>query len=95
MNEIAMVNVSTSQPVVMEPYRLNRRLGGFILIDKLTFETVGAGMIEFALRRSSNIHWQMLAVDKAARAAQKSQRPMCIWFTGLSGSGEIDDRKSA
>ena len=88
LNEIALVNVSTSQPVVMEPYRLNRRLGGFILIDKLTFETVGAGMIEFALRRSSNIHWQTLAVDKPARAVQKSQRPSCIWFTGLSGSGK-------
>jgi bifunctional enzyme CysN/CysC len=88
LNEIAVVNLSTSEPVVFEPYSVNRALGGFILIDKLTFETVAAGMIEFALRRSANIHWQALDIDKAARAAAKHQRPRCIWFTGLSGSGK-------
>ena len=88
MNEIATVNLSTSAPVVYEPYRVSRTLGAFILIDRLTFETVGAGMIDFALRRASNIHWQALELNKAARAAQKHQTPICIWFTGLSGSGK-------
>lgn len=88
LNEIAVVNLSTSQPVVFEPYGVNRTLGGFILIDKLTFETVGAGMIDFALRRASNIHWQALELNKTTRAAQKHQHQQCIWFTGLSGSGK-------
>ena len=88
LNEIAVVNLSTSAPLVFEPYRVNRVLGGFILIDKLTFETVGAGMIDFALRRASNIHWQALELNKATRAAQKHQTPRCVWFTGLSGSGK-------
>lgn len=88
LNEIATVNLSTSQPVVFEPYGVNRTLGGFILIDKLTFETVGAGMIDFALRRASNIHWQALELNKAARSVHMQQAPRCIWFTGLSGSGK-------
>ena len=88
LNEIATVNLSTSAPLVFEPYGVNRILGGFILIDKLSFETVGAGMIDFALRRASNIHWQALELNKTARAAQKHQTPRCIWFTGLSGSGK-------
>ena len=88
LNEIAVVNISTSAPLVFEPYAINQALGGFILIDKLTFETVGAGMIDFALRRASNIHWQALEITKATRAALKQQSPRCIWFTGLSGSGK-------
>ena len=88
LNEIAVVNLSTSQPVVFEPYNQNRILGGLILIDKFTHETVGAGMIDFALRRATNIHWQSLEVNQAARAAIKHQQPSCIWFTGLSGSGK-------
>jgi len=88
LNEIATVNLSTSAPVVFEPYGVNRALGAFILIDKLTFETVGAGMIHFALRRAQNIHWQALAIDRHARAAMKHQTARCIWFTGLSGSGK-------
>ncbi len=88
LNEIATVNLSTSAPLVFEPYGVNRALGSFILIDKLTFETAGAGMIDFALRRASNIHWQALEIDKASRAAQKHQAPRCVWFTGLSGSGK-------
>ena len=88
LNEIGTVNLSTSEPIVFEPYRVNRLLGGFILIDKLSFETVGAGMINFALRRAQNIHWQALEVNKAARSAIKHQKPCCIWFTGLSGSGK-------
>ena len=88
MNEIGVVNLSLVRPVAFEPYAVNRTLGGFILIDKLSFETVAAGMIVFALRRASNIHWQALTVDRAARAAIKHQVPRCIWFTGLSGSGK-------
>jgi bifunctional enzyme CysN/CysC len=88
LNEIAVVNISTSQPVVFEPYASNRTLGGFILIDKLTFETVGAGMIEFALRRAANIHWQALEINQQTRAVMKQQTARCIWFTGLSGAGK-------
>jgi bifunctional enzyme CysN/CysC len=88
LNEIGVVNVSTAEPIVFEPYAVNRTLGAFILIDPLTFETIGAGMITFALRRASNIHWQALEVSRSARASQKQQRPCCIWFTGLSGSGK-------
>jgi bifunctional enzyme CysN/CysC len=88
LNEIGLVNLSTSQPLVFEPYSANRTMGGFILVDKLTFETVGAGMIEFALRRASNIHWQALDLNRATRAASLHQSPRCIWFTGLSGSGK-------
>ena len=82
------MNLSTSQPIVFEPYRTNRTMGGFILIDKLTFDTVGAGMIDFALRRASNIHWQALEIGKSARASLKGQQARCVWFTGLSGSGK-------
>ena len=88
LNAIAVVNLSTSEPVVFEPYALNRSMGGFILIDKLNFQTVGAGMIVFALRRASNIYPQALEINQAARAALLQQTPRCIWFTGLSGSGK-------
>ena len=88
LNEMAVVNVSVSAPLVFEPYGVNRVLGSFILVDKLSFETVGAGMIDFALRRASNIHWQALELNQETRAAQKHQSPRCIWFTGLSGSGK-------
>jgi bifunctional enzyme CysN/CysC len=88
LNEIATVNLATSAPLVFEPYNANRTLGGFILMDKLTLNTVGAGMIEFALRRASNIHWQALEINQHARSQQKHQTPRCVWFTGLSGSGK-------
>jgi bifunctional enzyme CysN/CysC len=88
LNEIGVVNLSTAQPVAFEPYAANRLLGGFVLIDKRTYATVGAGMIDFALRRAANIHWQAVDVDKAARAEAKHQRPRCVWLTGLSGSGK-------
>jgi bifunctional enzyme CysN/CysC len=88
LNEIATVNLATSSPLVFEPYGINRTLGSFILIDKLTLDTVGAGMIDFALRRASNIHWQALEINQHSRAHQKHQTPRCIWFTGLSGSGK-------
>jgi bifunctional enzyme CysN/CysC len=88
LNEIATVNVSFDRFVPYAPYRENKRLGAFIIIDKLTNETVGAGMIHFALRRAINVHWQALEVTKVARAEMKHQQARCLWFTGLSGSGK-------
>jgi bifunctional enzyme CysN/CysC len=88
MNEIGLCNLSVSRPIVFLPYEQCRDLGAFILIDKFTNETVGAGMIRHALRRAANLHWQAVDVDRTARAAQKHQKPFCLWFTGLSGSGK-------
>lgn len=88
LNEIATVNVSFDRAVPFAPYTENKRFGAFIVIDKLTNETVGAGMIRFALRRAVNVHWQALEVTKVARAEMKHQQARCLWFTGLSGSGK-------
>ena len=88
MNEIAVCNVATSQPIAFDPYQENRYTGAFILVDRFTNKTCAAGMIAFALRRASNIHPERLAVDKTARAALKHQNPVVIWFTGLSGAGK-------
>jgi bifunctional enzyme CysN/CysC len=88
MNDIGVVNISTDRLLPFENYDKNRRLGSFILIDRHTNQTVGAGMIDFSLRRAANIHWQAFKVDKSVRAHQKLQTPACIWFTGLSGSGK-------
>jgi bifunctional enzyme CysN/CysC len=88
LNEIATVNVSFDRLVPFAPYTENKKLGAFIVIDKLTNETVGAGLIRFALRRAVNVHWQALEVTKAARAEMKQQQARCLWFTGLSGSGK-------
>ncbi len=88
LNEVGVVNISTQVPIAFDAYKSNRSTGSFILIDRLTNATVGAGMIDFALRRASNVHWQALDVDKASRAAQKDQKPAVVWFTGLSGSGK-------
>jgi bifunctional enzyme CysN/CysC len=88
LNEIGVVNVSTSDPIAFDPYAENRETGGFILIDRFSNRTVAAGMIRFALRRASNIHWQALEIDRAARARLKHQQPTVLWFTGLSGSGK-------
>ncbi len=87
-NGIALVNISTDRPIPYARYADSRRLGAFILIDRISNQTVGAGMIEFALRRAANIHWQALAVNQEARAALKLQRPRCLWLTGLSGAGK-------
>jgi len=88
MNEIGVVNISLDRPTPYENYDHCRRLGAFILVDRLTNQTVGAGMIDFALRRAANIHWQLVDIDRQARARQKLQAPVCLWFTGLSGSGK-------
>jgi bifunctional enzyme CysN/CysC len=88
LNEIGVVNLSTDAPIAFDPYTENKDLGGFILVDRISNRTVGAGLIHFALRRSQNIHWQALDVDKQARAEQKGQAGRVIWFTGLSGAGK-------
>jgi bifunctional enzyme CysN/CysC len=88
LNEIAAVNVAFDQPVAFAPYAACPGLGAFILVDRLTEETVGAGMIGFALRRAGNIHWQPSRVEAAERAAAMGQRPCCVWLTGLSGAGK-------
>jgi bifunctional enzyme CysN/CysC len=88
LNDIGVCALELSRPVVFEPYTQNRDLGGFILIDRISNATVGAGLLHFALRRSDNVHWQAFDVDKQARADMKGQRPCVIWFTGLSGAGK-------
>ena len=88
LNQIGVVELEIDRPIAFDPYRENRDTGGFILIDRLTNHTVGAGMLRFALRRAHNIHIQHLDVDKIARASLKGQRPCVIWLTGLSGAGK-------
>ena len=88
LNAIGVANLSTDRPLVFEPYSQSRDLGGFIIIDKLTNATVGAGLIHFALRRSTNIHWQKLDVSREVHASLKNQRAAVLWFTGLSGAGK-------
>ena len=88
LNDIAYCNLATSSPVVFDPYRDNRKTGSFIIIDRFTNRTLGAGMIAFGLRRGTNIHWQHLLVSKSERAALNRQKPAIVWFTGLSGAGK-------
>ena len=88
LNEIGVCNISLDKRIAYDSYGDNQTLGGFIVIDRLTNNTVGMGLIDFALRRSENIHWQKMDVSKESRAEQKSQTPKIIWFTGLSGSGK-------
>jgi bifunctional enzyme CysN/CysC len=88
LNEVGYCNFALSQPLAFDPYRDNRDMGGFILIDRFTNATVGAGMIDFGLRRATNVHWQALDVSKAVRSGMKGQKPAMLWFTGLSGSGK-------
>ncbi len=88
LNDIGFCNFSTAGPVAFDAYSENRDTGSFILIDRLTNETAGAGMIAFGLRRASNIHWQALTVGRAERAALKGQTPAVLWLTGLSGAGK-------
>ncbi len=88
LNEIGVCNISLDQQIAFDPYSDNADTGGFILIDRMTNATIGAGLINFALRRSQNIHWQALDVNKTSRADLKGQRSAILWFTGLSGSGK-------
>ena len=88
LNEIGIATISTTAPIGFDPYNDNRTTGAFVIIDKQTNATLGAGMLDFSLRRAKNVVWQDLDVSKAARAAQKNQKPALLWFTGLSGSGK-------
>ncbi|GAA4108347.1 sulfate adenylyltransferase subunit CysN [Aminobacter aganoensis] len=88
MNEVGVCNISAQSPVAFDSFADNRTTGAFILIDRISNATVGAGMILHPLRRSENIHWQSLDVTSKARADLKNQRPAVLWFTGLSGSGK-------
>lgn len=88
LNQIAVCNISLNKRIAFDSYRQNKTTGGFIIIDKLSNHTVGMGLIDFALRRSDNIHWQNMDITKEQRAQQKNQLPKIIWFTGLSGSGK-------
>jgi bifunctional enzyme CysN/CysC len=88
LNDIGVVGLELSSAIAFAPYAMSRVLGGFILIDRLTNNTVGAGLLHFALRRSENVHWQALDVNKRARAELCHQKPCILWFTGLSGAGK-------
>ena len=88
LNEIGVVTLSLTKPLPYDPYRENRTTGAFIVVDRQTNRTVGAGMIDFALRRAANIVRQDLDVSRTDRAEQKGQKPVVLWFTGLSGSGK-------
>ena len=88
LNEIGVCELELDRPIAFEPYERSRDLGGFILIDRITHDTLAAGTLHFALRRSQNVHWQTLDIDKHARAALNGQRPCVIWMTGYSGAGK-------
>jgi bifunctional enzyme CysN/CysC len=88
LNEIALLEIQTAVPVAFDPYTENRGTGAFILVDRTTNETAAAGMVVRSLRRATNVYRENLAVDKATRAGNKYQKPVIVWFTGLSGSGK-------
>jgi len=88
LNSIGVAEFATDRPITFESYETSRQLGGFILIDKFTNATVGAGMINFSLRRAQNVHWQATTIDRDDHANLKNQTPRVLWFTGLSGSGK-------
>ena len=88
LNEIGNCTLAVDRPIAFDSYAENRQTGSFILIDRMTNNTVGMGMINFPLRRAANIHWQNLDINKAANSEQKGQNPAVLWFTGLSGSGK-------
>ncbi|MCI5040582.1 MAG: sulfate adenylyltransferase subunit CysN [Donghicola eburneus] len=88
LNAIGVANITLDREIPFDAYDNNHALGGFILIDKITNATVAAGLINFALRRSTNVHWQATDIDRADHAAMKNQKPAVVWLTGLSGSGK-------
>ncbi|MEM7041498.1 MAG: sulfate adenylyltransferase subunit CysN [Pseudomonadota bacterium] len=88
LNEVGFVNFNLDQPIAFDAYKDNKALGGFILIDRMSNQTVAAGMVAFGLRRATNLVWQEVDVDKQARAKQNQQKPCLLWFTGFSGSGK-------
>lgn len=88
LNEVGVTTISLDQRIAFDPYEQSRETGGFILIDRISNDTVAMGLIDFALRRAGNIHWQALDIDRSIHADQKGQKPAVLWFTGLSGSGK-------
>ncbi|MBD8897654.1 adenylyl-sulfate kinase [Rhodanobacter sp. DHG33] len=88
LNEVGYCTVGLDETIAFEPYATNRTLGGFILVDRQSNATVACGMLDFALTRAANVHWQHVDVDKSVRGASMGQRPLCLWFTGLSGAGK-------
>ena len=88
LNEIGVCNLSLDRTIAFDAYDANHDTGGFIVIDRISNSTLGAGMLHFALRRSHNVHWQAIEVNKQAHAAQKQQKAAVVWFTGLSGAGK-------
>ena len=88
LNAFGVCTLSLDEPVAFDAYNRIREMGGFIIVDRIENHTLGLGLVDFALRRASNIHWQALDVDRSALAEQKGQKPAVLWFTGLSGSGK-------
>ena len=88
LNDIGYIKLATTRPIAYEHYQTDRKLGSFILIDRISHKTVGAGMIDFSLRRASNIQWQSFLINKEHRGSRLHQKPCVIWLTGLSGSGK-------
>jgi bifunctional enzyme CysN/CysC len=88
LNEIGVCELELDQPIAFDPYVENRDMGGFVLIDRISNQTLAAGMLNFELRRSKNVHWQDTRIDQAAHARQKGQRPCVVWLTGISGAGK-------
>lgn len=88
LNEIGVCTISLTERIAFDPFETGRETGAFIVIDRMSNNTIGAGMINFALRRASNIHWQAMDVNKVTRSEMKAQTPVALWFTGLSGSGK-------
>ena len=88
LNEIGICNINLDRPIAFDAYADNREMGGFIIIDRMTNATVGAGLLHFALRRADNVHWQAIEVGKEAHSTLKGQRSAVVWFTGLSGAGK-------
>jgi bifunctional enzyme CysN/CysC len=88
LNDIGVANIATDKPIVFDAYENSKALGGFILIDKISNATVAAGLLNFSLRRSQNVHWQAVDISRDDHAGLKNQKPAVLWFTGLSGSGK-------
>ena len=88
LNEIGVCTITTDRPIPFDPYAANRDTGGLVIIDRISNATLGAGLIDFALRRSQNVHWQAIDVTPAARSELKGHGPAVVWFTGLSGAGK-------
>lgn len=87
-NDIGEIELALQRPLPYDPYMANRWTGSFLLIDRRTNATAGAGVIEHGLRRADNVHPQAFTIDREARAKLLGQRPFVLWFTGLPSSGK-------